>query len=106
MRTSRNQNISSEVFATPGTTHGQNTISSTAKNVIDVTMDATTEQVFLQVTGDQLRVTFDGVTDPTATKGVIYSDGDVALWSKTQAKKAKGIRVTADVVVEFQELAY
>ncbi len=106
MRTSRNQNISSEVFASPGTTHQQNTISSSAENVLDFTLDANTAQVFLQFNDDQCRVTFDGVTDPTASIGFQYEAGDTALWSRTQAIKAKGIRVTADVGVEIQELSY
>ena len=106
MRTSRNQNISSEVFATTGTTHKQNTISSTAENVINFTLDEATEQVFLQFNADQCRVTFDNTTNPTAAIGYIYEAGDTALWDRNQAIKAKGIRVTADVIVEIQELSY
>ena len=107
MRTSRLQNVTNEVFATPGTTHEQNTISSSAEDVLNQALVAGTEQVFVQFTGAGCRVTFDGTTNPTASLGFEYGEGSTGVWDKVQATKAKAIRSgSTDCVIEYQELAY
>jgi hypothetical protein len=95
MANSRIVNTPSQAIPQNGATHKQNTISSTA------------EDVFVQFTGANARVTLDGSTSPTTSLGFQYPDGSTAYWTRTQALKAKAIRDdSTDVVVEIQELNY
>lgn len=88
-----------------GTTHAQRTVSSTAVDIITGTPAAETTHYFVQFTGANARVTFDDVTDPTASLGFVYVNGSTAFWLKDMALKAKAIRAdSTDVVVEIQEI--
>jgi hypothetical protein len=52
-------------------------------------------------------VTFDGVTDPTASLGFRMPANSSAYWTREMASKAKAIREgSSDAVVEMQELNY
>lgn len=107
MRFTSLTNASNGVSATAGTTHEQNTISSTAEDVKNQATVLDTKQVFVQFTLAGARVTFDGVTDPTTTKGISYSTGATALWDKIQFEKAKAIRSGGtDCVIEYQEMTF
>lgn len=107
MRSNAIINASNGVSATAGTTHEQNTISSTAEDVKNQATVLDTKQVFVQFTNAGARVTFDGATDPTTSLGISYSTGATALWSKVQFEKAKAIRSGAtDCVIEYQEMTF
>ena len=107
MANSRIVNTPSQAIPQNGATHAQNTISSTAEDIIDFTLQADTTHVFVQFTGANARVTLDGSTSPTTSLGFQYPDGSTAYWTRTQALKAKAIRDdSTDVVVEIQELNY
>lgn len=100
-------NASNGVSFTAGTTHEQNTISSSAENIKNQATVLDTKQVFVQFTLAGARVTFDGATAPTTTKGISYSTGATALWSKAQFESAKAIRSGGtDCVVEYQEMTF
>ena len=107
MANSRIVNTPSQAIPQTGATHKQNTISSTAEDVIDFTLQSDTTHVFVQFTGANARVTLDGSTSPTTSLGFQYPDGSTAYWTRVQALKAKAIRDdSADVVCEIQELNY
>lgn len=100
-------NASNGVSFTAGTTHQQNTIADTAEDIKNQATVLNTKQVFVQFTLAPARVTFDGATDPTTTKGISYSTGATALWSKAQFESAKAIRSTGvSCVVEYQEMTF
>jgi len=100
-------NTPSQAIAQTGTTHTQRTISGTAANIINWTLNTNTTHVFVQFTGANARVTLDGTTSPTTSLGFQYPDGSTAYWTRVQALKAKAIRDdSTDVVVEIQELNY
>ena len=97
----------SQAVAQSGTTHTQRTISGTAANVINWTMNANTTHVFVQFTGANARVTLDGTTSPTTSLGFQYPDGSTAYWTRAVALNAKAIRDdSTDVVCEIQELNF
>ena len=107
MANSRIVNTPSQAIPQYGTVHKQNTISGTAELVIDWTLAADTQHVLVQVTGADLRVTFDGTTTPTTSLGFRFPSNSSAYWTRTMATKAKAIREGGtDVVVEMQELNY
>lgn len=107
MPNARIVNTPSQAIPQNGTTHKQNTISSTAENVIDWTLAADTEHLFIQVNGADIRVTFDGTTNPTASIGFRFVSGSSAYWTRTLALKAKAIREGGtNAVIELQELNY
>jgi hypothetical protein len=107
MANSRLTNIASQAVAQNGTTHTQRTVSSTSVSLINHTLNADTETIFVQFNGADCRVTFDGSTAATASKGFLYTDGTTALLSKSMASKALAIRAAGvDVVLEIQELTY
>lgn len=90
-----------------GTTHRQNTVSSTAEAILNFTLAARTTHVLVQFNGADARVTFDGATDPTTTLGFLYTDGSSAYLTRDMAINARAIRSSAtDVVLEIQELNY
>ena len=107
MANARIVNTPSQAIAQSGTTHVQRTISSAAVPLINWTLNANTTHVFVQFTGGNTRVTLDGVTAPTASKGFQYPDGSTAYWPAALAKNAQAIRNnTTDIVCEIQELNY
>lgn len=100
-------NTPSQAITQTGTTHTQRTISGTAANVINWTLNANTTHVFVQFTGANARVTLDGTTSPTTSLGFQYSDGSTAYWTRSVALNAKAIRDdSTDVVCEIQELNF
>lgn len=107
MPNARIVNTPSQAIPQNGTTHKQNTISNTAEPVIDWTLANDTEHVFIQVNNADIRVTFDGSTDPTTTLGFRFIAGSSAYWTRTLALKARAIREGAsNAVIELQELNY
>ena len=99
-------NTPSQAVPQDATVHTQRTISSSAVNVVDWTLNAYTTHVIVQFNGGSVRVTFDG-SSPTASKGFLYTDGGTGYWTIQMARKAKAIRTaTADVVGEIQELNF
>jgi hypothetical protein len=100
-------NTPSQAITQTGTTHTQRTISSTAANIINWTLNANTTHVFVQFTGANARVTLDGATSPTTSLGFQYPDGSTAYWTRQLALNAKAIRDDAtDVVCEIQEFNF
>jgi hypothetical protein len=107
MPNARIVNTPSQAIPQNGTTHRQNTISSSAEAVVDWTLSPDTEHVFVQVNNATIRVTFDGTTNPTASLGFRFVAGSSAYWTRTLALKARAIREGAtDGVIELQELNY
>jgi len=99
-------NTPSQAIAQSGTTHTQVTIGSTAAAICG-SLNAGTTHVFVQFTGANARVTFDGSTNPTTSLGFQYPDGSTAYWTRTMALAAKAIRDdSTNVVVEVQELNF
>jgi len=106
MANSRIVNTPSQAIPQYGTTHTQVTIGSTAA-AISPSLNADTTHVFVQFTGANARVTFDGSTNPTTSLGFQYPDGSTAYWTRTMALAAKAIRDdSTNVVVEVQELNF
>lgn len=91
-----------------GTTHKQVTVSNTAgtlETLGSFTFNSSTEYVLIEVKGQPVRITFDGVTDPTATKGFDYPDGTREIWHIKRAKAAILVREGGtDGTVELQEM--
>ncbi len=107
MPAARIVNTPSQAIPQYGTTHVQRTISSTAANVINWTLNTDTTHVFVQFTGANARVTLDGATSPTTSLGFVYNDGSTAYWPRQLALSAKAIRDdSTDVVCEIQELNF
>lgn len=107
MANARIVNTPSQAIPQNSTTHAQNTISSVAEAVIDFTLNASTTHVLVQFNGAAARVTLDGVTNPTTTKGFLYNDGATAYWPRQTAIAAKAIQAAGTAVVaEIQELNY
>ena len=105
MANARIVNTPSQAIPQNSTTHTQVTIGGTAAAICS-SLNAGTTHVFVQFTGANARVTFDG-TNPTATKGFVYPNGASAYWTRQMAIAAKAIRKdSTDVVVEIQELNY
>jgi hypothetical protein len=69
MANARIVNTPSQAIAQDGTIHRQNTIGAAAENVLNWTLNSNTTHVLVQVGGADIRVTFDTVTDPTASIG-------------------------------------
>lgn len=107
MANARIVNTPSQAIAQYGTVHHQNTISSSAENVVDWTMSTDTTHLLVQCTGADARVTFDATTSPTSTKGFRFPANSSAYWTKRMALNAKAIREAGtDCVFEMQELNY
>jgi hypothetical protein len=107
MPNARIVNTPSQAISQNNTTHSQNTISSSAEAIVNWSLNAGTTHVLVQVTGDTIRVTFDGATDPTASLGFRMPSNSSAYWTREMASKAKAIREgSSDAVVEMQELNY
>lgn len=100
-------NTPSQAIPQYGAPHTQVTIGATAGAVLGaLTLNAATTHVLVQFTGANARVTFDG-TNPTTSKGFVYSDGSTAYLTRNMASAAKAIRDdSTDVVVEIQELNF
>lgn len=106
MANARIVNTPSQAIPQNSTTHTQVTIGGTAASVCS-SLNADTTHVFVQFTGANARVTFDGSTNPTSSLGFQYPDGSTAYWTRTMALAAKAIRDdSTDVVVEVQQLNY
>ena len=107
MPNARIVNTPSQAISQNNTTHKQNTISSSVEAIVNWSLNAGTTHVLVQVTGEPVRVTFDGVTDPTASLGFRMPANSSAYWTREMASKAKAIREgSSDAVVEMQELNY
>jgi len=110
MANSRIVNTPAQALAQPGTTHKQVTVSNTANTIQALgsfTLNASATHVLVQVTGASIRVTFDGATDPTSTKGFDYPLGTMAYWPRDLFLSARVIREGGtDAVLEVQELNY
>ncbi len=107
MANARIVNTPSQAIAQDGTVHKQNTISGTAENVLNWTLNSNTTHVLVQVNDADLRVTFDGSTTPTASIGFRMPSGSCAYWTRQMMTKAKAIReASTDAVIEAQELNY
>jgi hypothetical protein len=106
MANSRIVNTPSQAIPQPSAVHTQRTISSTAVNVLNHTLQTGTQHAIVQFNGADVRVTFDG-SDPTSTKGFLFVNGSTAYWTKQMLSAAKGIRTgSTDVVAEIQELNF
>jgi hypothetical protein len=107
MANARIVNTPSQAIAQDGTIHRQNTIGAAAENVLNWTLNSNTTHVLVQVGGADIRVTFDTVTDPTASIGFKMPSGSSAYWTRQMMTKAKAIReASTDAVIEAQELNY
>jgi hypothetical protein len=106
MANARIVNTPSQAIAQSGTTHTQKTVSSTAVAMMASALNANTSHVLFQVTGANVRATFDG-TDPTTSLGFIYVDGTTGYLTKSMATACKMIRDdSTDAVIEIQQLNY
>lgn len=100
-------NTPSQAVAQSGTVHHQRTITGTAENLINWTLDANTQHIVVQFNGADCRVTFDNSTTPTSGIGFLYKDGGTAYWTRLMAINAKAIRTSStSVVAEIQELNF
>jgi len=107
MANARIVNTPAQAVPQGGATHHQNTVSSTAEDLIDFTLQDQTTHVMVQFLGATARVTLDGATDPTASLGFEYVAGSSAYFTKRMAQSAKAIRAGGtDVVCEIQELNF
>jgi hypothetical protein len=107
MPNARIVNTPSQAIPQNGTLHKQRTVSSSAVAFLDWTLATDTEHLLIQVNGADIRVTFDGTTDPTASKGFRLPANSSAYWTRTMALKARAIREgSTDAVIEAQELNY
>jgi hypothetical protein len=107
MANSRIVNTPAQAIPQDGTTHKQRTISSTAVDIKDFDLNPNTQHVMVQFLGATARVTLDGTTDPTSTKGFEYVAGSSGYWTRGMFLKAKAIRAgSTDVVAEIQELNF
>jgi hypothetical protein len=108
MANARIVNTPSQAIKQDGTTHTQITVgSSSAALSASLTLNASTTHVLLQFNNANARVTFDGATAATSTKGFLYTDGSSAYWTRQMFNSARAIRTAStDVVVEVQELNY
>lgn len=107
MPNARIVNTPSQAIPQSGTTHRQRTISSTAGDLVNWTLDPLTTHVQVQFNDATARVTLDGTTDPTASIGFVYVNGSSAYWTKNMAQNVKAIRAgSTDVVAEIQELSF
>ena len=106
MANARIVNTPSQAIAQGGASHTQRTVSNSAVNVLNHTLQAGTTHALVQFNGADARITFDGTT-PTTSKGFLFVNGSTAYWTRQMLAGAKGIRTGAtDVVVEIQELNY
>jgi len=107
MANSRIVNTPSQAIPQSGTVHKQRTVSSTAVPILNWTPNASTEHFLIQITNADIRVIFDGVTDPTSTKGFRFPANSSAYWTPLMMSNAKAIREgSVDAVIEAQELNY
>jgi hypothetical protein len=108
MANSRIVNTPSQAIPQSGTTHQQITVGNTAAKLsASHPLSAGSTHVLLQFNGATARVTFDKVTDPTATKGFRYVTGTNAYLTKIMYESATCIReASTDVIVEVQELNF
>ena len=107
MANSRIVNTPSQAIPQSGTTHTQRTISSTAIALLASSLANDTTHVLMQVTGANVRATFDGATDPTTSLGFVYIDGSTGYLTRKMAQACKMIRDdSTDAVVEIQQLNY
>lgn len=107
MPNARIVNTPSQAISQNNTTHKQNTISSSAENIVNWSLNTDTTHVLVQVTSATVRVTFDGATDPTVSIGFRLPANSSAYWTREMASKAKAIREgSTDAVIEMQELNY
>jgi hypothetical protein len=105
MANARIVNTPSQAIPQSGTTHTQTTVSSSVVTPFSAIID-NTRHVMLQVTGANIRVTFDGTTSPTSTKGFQYIAGSSAYLTRGMALNMKAIRESTDAVIESQQLNY
>jgi hypothetical protein len=99
-------NTPSQAIPQNGAAHVQRTVSSTAVDVINHTLQGDTTHVLMQVLGATIRATFDG-TNPTTVKGFEYVAGSSAYMTRLMASKMKAIRAGGtDAVIETQELNF
>jgi len=107
MANARIVNTPSQAIPQSGAVHTQRTVSSTSVALIDHTLQTDTTHVLVQFTAANARVTFDGSTAATGTKGFVYVDGSTAYLTRRMALLALAIRDdSTDVVCEIQELNY
>ena len=107
MSNSRIVNTPSQAIAQSGTTHAQRTISATAIAVVPSALNAGTSHVLVQLNGADVRVTFDGSTNPTNSVGFLLPSGSSAYWTARLATNAKAIRTAStDAVFEIQQLNF
>jgi len=108
MANARIVNTPSQAIPQSGTTHAQITVgSSSAALSASLTLAADTTHVLVQFNNANARVTFDGVTAATSTKGYLYVDGTPAYWTRQMFNSARAIRTAStDVVVEVQQLNF
>lgn len=110
MANSRIVNTPAQALAQGGTTHKQVTVGNTAGDLLTLgsfSIDKLSTHILMQVTGASIRVTFDGVTDPTPTKGFDYPLGTMAYWPRELFLSARCIAESGTpAVLEIQELNY
>ena len=104
-------NTPNQAYGSDKVTHEQVTVSSSALQLpAQLTageLNKSTQHVLLQVNGADLRVTFDGATDPTSSLGFKMVAGTEAYWSYDQFRKARAIRAgSTDATLEVQEMGY
>ena len=106
MANARIVNTPSQAIPQSGTSHTQTTVSSSVVTPFS-SLAAYTRHVMLQVLGATIRVTFDGTTDPTSTKGFEYIAGSTAYLTRQMALSLRAIRAGGtDATIESQQLNY
>lgn len=108
MANARIVNTPNQAIPANGAVHTQITISSSAVDVsAQYAIPATATHILVQVTGANVRVTFDGSTAPTASKGYRLLNDATVYWTPTMWNTAQMIREgSTDAVLEVQALNF
>lgn len=80
-------------------------VTSSAQVVISVDLDSSTQALMWTVDGGTARVWFNG-DDPTASAGLLLTDGSAGTWSRRTAEKAKIIIATSSPVFHAEQMTY
>lgn len=108
MANARIVNTPNQAIPANGASHTQITVSSSAVDLsAQYAIPATATHILVQVTGGNGRVTFDGATAPTSTKGFRLVVDATVYWTPKMWEAAQMIREsTTDLVLEVQALNF
>lgn len=108
MANARIVNTPNQAIPARTASHTQITVSSSAVHVsAEYAIPSTATHVLVQVTGANVRITFDGTTAPTASKGYRLISDATVYWTPQMWNAAQIIREgSTDAVLEVQALNF